>query len=69
MSDQILQDIESTLVLADGLQEPFDTTIEEQNDKVMEFYESLALVTTALKGDLATVLSMQIPVEAAGDND
>ena len=38
-------------------------------ERIEDAYETLALVTTNLKNDLATVLQMEIPREAAGDND
>jgi predicted lipoprotein len=69
LSEQILIDIENTLLLSEQLEEPFDIAVAEQNEKVIEFYDSLALITTALKVDLSTVLSMEVPSEASGDND
>lgn len=41
----------------------------EQPEPGVELHEAIRLVTVDLKGDLATLLSLQIPREAAGDND
>ncbi|MEC7984616.1 MAG: imelysin family protein [Myxococcota bacterium] len=69
LSEQILSDIDATISLADSIDTPLKELIVDDTDTAMEFYDSLAKVTTALKSDLATVLQMQIPSEAAGDND
>ncbi|MEC7984351.1 MAG: imelysin family protein, partial [Myxococcota bacterium] len=69
LSEQILSDIDATISLADSIDTSLKELIVDDIDTAMEFYDSLAKVTTALKSDLATVLQMQIPSEAAGDND
>ena len=68
-SDQILADVDATITLSESITNPLDIAIVDDYDTVMEFYDSLAKVTTALKRDLALVLNMEIPSEAAGDND
>ena len=69
LSEQILTDIDATIALADTIERPLEEVIVSDLDTAMLFYDSLAKVTTALRADLATVLQMQIPSEAAGDND
>ena len=40
-----------------------------ERGKIEALYEAVKAVTDLLKGDLAVVLSLVIPSEAAGDND
>ena len=69
LSTQILADIEETISLAEEIDQPLGLAIENDYETVMAMYESLSRITTALKLDLAAVLNMEIPQEAAGDND
>jgi predicted lipoprotein len=69
LSIQILADVDAAISLADTISDPLHIAIEDDYDSVMSFYEALAKVTTAMKQDLSLVLSMEIPSEAAGDND
>ncbi len=39
------------------------------SETLLALYEAVARVTDVLKGDMVTVLSLQVPSEAAGDND
>ena len=59
----------STIEIADFFEQPLDIALVEDYSKVEDLYTSFALVTTALKLDMATILEMEIPVEASGDND
>jgi len=76
LSEEIIRDTDETIEKFEEL----ESYIQEQNisitdlltnepERIENAYESLALVTTNLKYDLATVLQMEIPREAAGDND
>jgi len=69
LASQIVTDIDATIQIADSFDQPLDVVLVEDYQQVEELYTSLALVTTALKLDMATILEMEIPVEAAGDND
>ena len=69
LSEQISADIDEALVALAAIEGPLDEAIVERYDTVETFYTELRDVTTALKGDLATVLALQIPAEATGDND
>ena len=54
---------------AENLEMSIDEAIQTDPDAVLAIHTALKEVTDILKGDLATVLSLQIPTEAAGDND
>lgn len=69
LSIQILTDTDNAIAFIDGLDKPLEELIANDYETAMELYDVLAKVTTALKVDLATVLQMQVPIEAAGDND
>ena len=69
LSEQISVDIDEALAALDAIEGPLDEAITERYEQVDAFYMELQDVTSALKGDLATVLALQIPSEAAGDND
>ena len=49
--------------------QPLSEAIAQQPQAVTDLYTATKAVSDLLKGDLATVLVMQIPDEAAGDND
>lgn len=57
------------LVVSDGLTGPLDTLIVDEPAAVQALYDALKVVTDIIRGDLATVLLLEIPSEAAGDND
>lgn len=44
-------------------------SIENGDGQAMELFDTLGLLTSEIKWDVATVLSMNIPSEAVGDND
>jgi uncharacterized protein len=69
LAEQVLADVDATLSLAAAIEAPLDVALVEQPAAVDELYDALCLVTDALKLDLATVLRLQVPSEAAGDND
>ena len=69
LSEQITSDIDEALEALAAIEGPLDDAILERYDTVDAFYEALRDVTDVLKGDLATVLALQIPAEATGDND
>jgi len=69
LSDQILADTDAAITLAEGLSGPMDALIVDSPADVEALHAAVRKVTDALKGELATVLELQIPTEAAGDND
>ena len=54
---------------ADAFNMPLDEAIDEDPDGLQALHDDVKAVTDALKNDLATLLMLQIPTEAAGDND
>ena len=69
LSVQILNDLDNAIAFIDTIEVPLDELILEDYDTAMELYDVIANVTTALKTDLAIVLQLEVPSEAAGDND
>ena len=66
---KLLADIDQTLLLSEQLDGSLETALQERKEVVLALYYSLRNVTTTLKVNLSMLLSMQIPAEAAGDND
>lgn len=69
LSVSLLEDVDHAIVLADALSMPIDAALVDDLDALVALHEAVREITDALKGDLATVLSLDIPDEAAGDND
>ncbi len=66
---EILQNLNTTISTFEGLSEFEDIIISGDTSAVSAAYDELRVVTTLIKEDLAVALSLQIPVEGAGDND
>lgn len=69
LADQIQADTDAALDLARAFDRPLDEAIEEGDPRVEELHAAVKRVTDALKGDVATLVGLEIPGEAAGDND
>ena len=69
LADSVLADVDAAIALADPLSAPLDQAILDQPADVEALHDALKAIGDALKGDLATVLTLQVPAEAAGDND
>ncbi|MBM76692.1 MAG: hypothetical protein CMK59_14895 [Proteobacteria bacterium] len=76
LSKQVVLDVEESIRLLEMLEQDMTeqgtdvpSVLADQPERLEEIYVQLQLVTTAIKQDIATVLSMEIPREAAGDND
>jgi uncharacterized protein len=69
LAEEISTDTEAALKSIDHIEGPLSHAIQSNPDSVIELYEHIGLITKALKGDLSTVMNMEIPAEAAGDND
>ncbi|MEC8381131.1 MAG: imelysin family protein [Myxococcota bacterium] len=70
LSEQIILDVDAVITLLDAhVGKPLDGMITDDKETVIEIYDHIGLVTTALKQDLTTVLEVSVPSEAAGDND
>lgn len=69
VADQVLAELAEALAAAEALEIPIDEAVERGEPAAVTLYDELKDVTDLLKGDLATLLALQIPAEAAGDND
>jgi uncharacterized protein len=69
LSVQVLTDLDAARTLALTIDAPLDAAVVDQTAEVEALYDAIKAVTDTLKGDLATVLALSIPSEAAGDND
>ncbi|MCB9795292.1 MAG: imelysin family protein [Alphaproteobacteria bacterium] len=69
LSDDILSHLDAAIGLAEGIEGPLQVAVVERGEEVRALYDEVKAVADLLKGDLATVLSLQVPAEAAGDAD
>lgn len=69
LSEQLLADLDAALVLAEALDAPLDQAILDEPERVEELHAAVKKVTDVMKGDLSTLMALEIPGEAAGDND
>lgn len=67
--DQVLADTDAAIALADGLTVPLDEAVVDRPEEVEALHAAVKRVGDALKGDIATILTLTVPAEAAGDND
>jgi len=61
--------LSSAQTQATELELPLDEAITDDPDAVQALHDGVKAVTDVLKNDLATMLMLQVPSEAAGDND
>ena len=59
----------AALATATALGTPLEVSLEESTADTVALYESVKAVTDLLKSDLTTLLNLEVPQEAAGDND
>ncbi|MCO4745294.1 MAG: imelysin family protein [Proteobacteria bacterium] len=59
----------TAIATAEGLDGAMDTLIASDAASVEALHDDIKVATDLIRGDLATVLLLQIPSEAAGDND
>ncbi len=69
LADAFLAALDAADAAAAALTVPVDEAALGDRDEALALYDAIKGVTDLLKGDLATVLTLQIPQEAAGDND
>ena len=69
LAEKILADTDAAIAAASQIEGPLSEAIAAQPEQVMALYDHIGVITDQLKGDLATVLLMEVPAEAAGDND
>jgi hypothetical protein len=70
---QIHLDLTDALAAAqaqsEALQVPLDQALSESPAQLQALHDGVKAVTDVLKNDLSTMLMLQIPTEASGDND
>ncbi|MFT4627589.1 MAG: putative lipoprotein [Myxococcota bacterium] len=69
LADQVLaafDDADAAVAAVDG---PIDSVLSTDLAAVQALHSAVGALTDLLKGDLATVLALRVPAEAAGDND
>ena len=69
LADRMLAALDTADGAAAALAVPVDEAAVTDPTAATELYAAIKAVTDLLKGDLATVLALRIPAEAAGDND
>ncbi len=69
LADDLMARLEEAEAEVATWDHPLDVTIEEDLAKAEAVHAAVKGVADLLKGDLATTLALQIPGEAAGDND
>ena len=66
---EILARTDAALSRVRGLQGPLSEAVVDRPADVQALHDDVKAVADLLKGDLATVMVLEIPSEAAGDND
>ena len=69
LGDEILSRTDAALDRVRGLQGPLSEAVTARPAEVQALHDEVKAVADLLKGDLATVMVLEIPSEAAGDND
>jgi hypothetical protein len=61
--------LDAAEVRAQAMDAPLEQALADSPDEVQALHDAVKAVTDVLKGDLATMLMLQLPSEAAGDHD
>lgn len=69
LADRMNNNLARAIETSGSLDASLDTLFEQDQALALQFYDEVKAITDDLKGDLSTVLALQIPSEAAGDND
>ncbi len=69
LASQLLVALNAADAAAAALSPPLVEELADDPDGVLALHDAIKAVTDLLKGDLATVLTLTVPSEAAGDND
>ena len=65
----VLDSLDKAKATAQALQMPLNQALVDDPEGLQALHDDVKAVTDVLKGDLATLLMLQVPTEAAGDND
>ena len=66
LANEVMSNLDAADAAVSALDAPFDTV---DTEKLNAAHAAVKKVTDLLKSDIATVLTLQVPSEAAGDND
>ena len=69
LSDEILTRTDRAIELADSMAVPVHQGVATDTESIEALHDAVKDVADLLKTDLVTVLSLEVPAEAAGDND
>ncbi len=69
LAADLLDRTDAALAAARAVEGPLEEAVVARPEQVEALNDALKAVADLLKGDLATVLSLEVPSEAAGDND
>jgi hypothetical protein len=69
LADALLAALDRATLAAEALPGDLPTAMEADPAAVVALEAAVKEATDLLKGDVATVLRLQLPAEAAGDND
>lgn len=71
--EDVLDDITAALAgirsAAAQVEAPLDVAVQSDRDDLQALYDAVVVLTDVVKNELALVLTLEIPTEAAGDND
>ena len=69
LAGRIDSNLDAAIAATDAVDGPLDEAIASDTADVQALHDAVKRLTDDLKGDLATLLALQVPAEAAGDND
>jgi len=69
LAERMLQNIDAAQAVVEQTEGQLSDLVSTDPEAVAPLYAAIKAITDDLKGDLATVLVLEIPSEAAGDND
>ena len=69
LSTQILEAVDAALALLEGLETDIPTLLAEDSAGLDPVHEALKTITDLLKTQFVTVLDLELPMRAEGDND
>ncbi|MBL9111966.1 MAG: hypothetical protein JNM74_21965, partial [Myxococcales bacterium] len=69
LSDDMLAKIDVALAAVDAIPAPLETAVNTHPVEVHALYDALKVISDILKSQFISVLGLQAPASAAGDND
>lgn len=69
LADELLVHLDGAIALAESMEGSLEDLVRDDTARVEALYGAVQEACALLKGDIAVVLTLQVPAEAAGDND